>query len=373
MIKKEEIQKLQKQQGEALVSILAPMEVVFPASDKNPIIIKNLIRETENRLKQSFDPARVQALMDKIGTLEKEIDYANTMDGIGLFVSENTASVVHLPFAPAETVSIGNSFHTRDLLYALHSNTRYLLLSLSAEHIRLFRGFGPVLREVKTDYFPAKYLGPSRTEPQTKILRSDADYEELEDIKIFLRKVEENLYEIVQGEKTPVFLMGESDHIAFIKSHDRTARFIKGELQENHAHTNFNELYSHIQQIVENYEKSQREMQLANLQEMVGYGRYAGGVQDVWKATKLGQVMQLFVERNYTCPARVRASDELTLILGTEAGTTADGMANWHDDIVDEIIEQVLAMDGEIIFVDNGQLENHGNLAAVLRYSIAQS
>jgi hypothetical protein len=372
MIKKEEIQKLQQKQGEALVSILAPMEVVFPASDKNPIVIKNLIRQTESKLKEGYDPVRVQALMDKIATLEKEIDYANTMHGIGLFVSEDTASIIHLPFAPTETVSIGNTFHTRDLLYALHSNTRYFLLSLSAEHIRLFRGFGPILREVKTDYFPAAYAGPSRTEALSKLRKQDTEYEELEDIRIFLRKVEENLFEIIQNEKIPLFLMGEAEYISFIKSQERTARYVKGEINENHAHTNWNELYSHIQPTVEGYEKTERETQLANLQEMVGYGRYAGGVQDVWRATKLGQVMMLMVERGYSRPARERVDDELTLMLGATAGTTADGRANWHDDVVDEIIEMVLRMDGEVRFVEDGQLETHGHIAAVLRYSIAQ-
>ncbi|RYD82324.1 MAG: hypothetical protein EOP53_04030 [Sphingobacteriales bacterium] len=373
MIKREEIEKLQQQQGEALVSILAPLETVFPATDKNHIIVKNLIKETEDRLKKSYDPIRVDALMQKISTLEQEIDYQNAGNGIALFVSEETSKLMHLPFTPNETVSIGNSFHTRDLLHAFHSNTRYFLLSLSAEHVRLFRGFGPVLREVKTDYFPAAYLGPQRTEALSKIRKQDTEYEELEDIRIFLRKVEENLYEIIQDEKTPLFLMGESEYISFIKSQDRTARFVKGEIQENHAHTSWDQLYSHIKDTVENYEITDRNMQLANLQEMVGYGRYAGGVQDVWKASKLGQIMILLVEKNYKCPARVRTNDELTITLGDAAGTTADGMANWHDDIVDEIIECVLRMDGEVRFVEDGQLQNHGNIAAVLRYSIANN
>lgn len=372
MIKREEIQKLQQKQGEALVSILAPLETVFPATDKNPIIVKNLIRETETRLKESYDPVRVDALMEKIGTLAQEIDYSNAGNGVALFVSEDTAKLMHLPFTPNETVSIGKSFHTRDLLHAFHSNTRYFLLSLSAEHVRLFRGYGPQLREVKTDYFPAAYLGPSRTEALTKIRRQDTEYEELEDIRIFLRKVEENLYEIIQDEKIPLFLMGEAEYISFIKSQDRTARFVKGELQENHAHTSWDQIYSHIQPMVETFVKQDRDLQLANLQEMVGYGRYAGGVQDVWRAAKLGQIMTLMVERSYSRPARERTDDELTLMLGATAGTPSDGMANWHDDVVDEIIEMVLRMDGDVRFVEDGQLETHGHIAAVLRYSIAQ-
>jgi hypothetical protein len=370
MIKREEIQDLQQQHGTALVSILAPLETVFPATDKNHIIVKNLIRETEDRLKQSYDPVRVEALMQKIGTLAQEIDYQNAGNGVAFFVSEDTAKIMHLPFAPNGRVSIGNTFHTRDLLHAFHSNTRYFLLSLSAGNVRLFRGFGDQLREVKTDFFPASYTGPSRTEPLTKLRSNDTEQEELEDIKIFLRKVEENVFEIIQNEKIPLFLMGESEHISFIKSHDRTARFVKGELRENHAHTSWNELYSHIKDLVEGYEIAEREKQMANLQEMVGYNKYAAGVQDVWKATKLGQVMTLIVEKNYSCPARVRTNDELTLVLGDEAGTTADGMANWHDDIVDDIIEMVLKMDGEVMFVDDDRLRDHKNIAAVLRYSL---
>ena len=38
------------------------------------------------------------------------------------------------------------------------------------------------------------------------------------------------------------------------------------------------------------------------------------------------------------------------------------------DDLVDELIETVLAKGGDVVVVDDGTLEGHSGVAAVLRY-----
>ena len=368
MLKKEELRELQQKQGVALVSILAPMEMVYPATEKNSNVIKNLMRETEKRLTENYDPVRVKELMDKIGGLEQEIDYNSTGQGIAIFVSDSDAKLVYLPFAPKETVSVGNSYQTRDLVYAMSRNPKYYLLALSQDPTRLFLGVANHLTEIKNDFFPSSYAGPSRTEPLTQIHRQDTEYEELEDIRIYLRRVDENLEPIVSGEKLPLFVAGEAEYISFLKSQNKSARYIKGEIQENMVHLSFSQVGERIYPHVKEYLQAETEKQLKNLEEMKGYGRYAGGIQDVWKAAKLGQVMTLLVEQNYSCPAHTKVDDELTL----ELNVPQYGVTNWHDDVVDDVMELVTSMDGEVMFVEDGLLEKHGKIAAVLRYSLSE-
>lgn len=369
MLTKDYLNNLQQKQGQALVSILAPMERVFPASDKNPILMKNLIKETNQKLSSNYDPVRAKSLMEKIEGLETGIDYTQTGEGIALFVSDDTADVVHLPFAPREQVVVGTSFQTRDLLMAYHKTPQYLLLSVTLEHVRLFRGFGKKLEEIKNDHFPAAYAGPARTEPLSKITRQDIDYEELEDVKIFLRSVDDNLFELVREGKTPLFIVGEKEYISFFKTQNKSGKYIAGEKAENYAHRGPSEIVEELYPIVMEHMGREKQKQLDLLQESVGYGRYAKGIDDVWKAAKLGQVLTLFVEENFSCSARVKTSNELELELYEEESALR---ANWHHDIVDDVIELVQQMDGSVFFAEDGQLKNnnHKGIAAILRYSL---
>lgn len=368
MLKKEELRELQQKQGVALVSILAPMEVVYPATEKNSNVIKNLIRETEKRLTENYDPVRVKDLMDKIGGLEQEIDYNSTGQGIAMFVSDSDAKLVYLPFAPKETVSVGSSYQTRDLVYAMNRHPKYYLLALSKDPTRLFTGVGNHLTEIKNDFFPAAYTGPERTEPLSQTLRQDVEYEVLEDIRIYLRRVDENVEPVVSAEKLPLFVAGEAEYISFLKSQNKSGRYLKGEIPENMVHLSFSQIGERVFPHVQEYLRGEVENQLKNLDEMKGYSRYAGGIQDVWKAAKLGQVMTLLVEQNYSSPAHVKVDDPLTL----ELNTPQYGISNWHDDIVDDVMELVTSMDGEVLFVEDGLLEKHGGIAAVLRYAVTE-
>jgi hypothetical protein len=366
MLKREELRNLQEKQGDALVSIIVPMEKTYPATDKNPIVLKNLIRETEKRLQSHYDPERVKSLMEKIEELENQIDFQDTGEGIALFVADDMSRLVHLDFPPKEMISVGQTFHTRDLLYGMTRHSGYLLLSLSAQNVRLFRGRGEKLREIRTAFFPASYTGVSRTEPQGKLTKQDTEYEELEDIRMFLRKVDEGLFEIVNESKTPLFIAGEAEYISFLKT-QRSGRYITESIHENLSHLNWQDMGAKVYPRVQEYQSIVNAEQLAKLQEMVGYNRYAGGLRDVWKAAKLGQIMTLLVEQGFAASGYVFPENELEI--STEPSIEG-GVANLHDDIVDDLIELVMSMDGEVIFVADGMLQQHSQIAAILRYAV---
>src|SRR5689334_8164172 len=142
MLRLQDIQMIQKQRGNALVSIIAPMEPSFPASDKNRILVKDMIKNAGERLKKSYDPVHAEQLLKRISELESTLDYTHTAEGVALFVSDSFSRSMHLTYSPPQIVSVGGSFHTRNLVTSYYKNPKYFILSLSLEHVRLYRGFG---------------------------------------------------------------------------------------------------------------------------------------------------------------------------------------------------------------------------------------
>lgn len=365
MFKPEDLFRLQQHQGEALITITTPMERVFPASDKNRIVMKNLLKQTEQKLEQAYDPIRSKNLMDKVRSLESNIDYRNTGDGMAIFVSEDEAKIIDLPFSPMELVSVGNSFQTRELLNAYHRNPQYLLLVLSLEDVRLMRGIGKNMYEIKNDSFPATYSAPARTEPLSDLTRQDIDSEELGELRIFLGKVDDHLFNIVKESKTPLFVVGEPEYISYLRKRDRSGKSIKGEIGINLAHFTEAGLVDRVYPLVETYTEAQRDRQIHLLQEAIGYQRAAIGIREVWRAAKLGQIMTLLVEENYSISGIEKSNNELELEI---IDAQEERKANYHSDLVDDAIEIAMQMNGEAIFVENGKLANHGRIAAILRY-----
>lgn len=85
----------------------------------------------------------------------------------------------------------------------------------------------------------------------------------------------------------------------------------------------------------------------------------------MWKAAIEGRIRTLIVEDNYQIPALLM-EDGYTLAL--EVPDNYSGPGQVLNDAVDDVIEKVLATAGKVVFVENGKLANHQQIAAITRY-----
>ena len=101
---------------------------------------------------------------------------------------------------------------------------------------------------------------------------------------------------------------------------------------------------------------------LSDLDKAVGERKSVSTVGEVWRLAHEGRGHLLLVERDFHFPAKV---DETGRHLTPADDVTAPGVM---DDAVDEIIEMVLSKQGQVVFLENGQLEAHQRIALILRY-----
>jgi len=117
-MERHEIEELQAFHGFPAVTILLPTEQGWPGSQQNPIRVKNLLREAEERLRSECSARIWTPLIEKMETLAAQIDYEHVDAGLGLFVSGEIARIATLPFPVRERVVIDETFATRDLVAA---------------------------------------------------------------------------------------------------------------------------------------------------------------------------------------------------------------------------------------------------------------
>jgi hypothetical protein len=365
MFNKEEVQLLQGMKGTAMISIISPIDHSFKSDEINGNALQKLIDSTKTKLNGNYDPDRSKKLLSRLSILEKEIDFTKSMKGIALFVSEGYSKIFSLPFVPAAKMTIGSSFETRDLLLGLNKSPEYLLLDLNMGTVHFYRGKDEELLEVKDKFFPVSHRPIERSEPVNAF--EHVDHEVLEDMKIFLRNIGEQLYHIVQADKTPLFAAGEDKYLSFFKEHTQAGKYMKAGLPYSLHDLTPDQIVKKVQPDIEKYAEKIKLLLIAEFEEARGKNLVAKGLQKVWKAVKLGQVKTLLVEENYKQSGRTMTGDEFELSLEDDP---MGRLANWHDDLVDDIIELVSQKDGEVVFYKDNQLTDLEKLGAILRYAV---
>ncbi len=370
---KEDLKALHQKQDDPCVSIIIPTHRVSAHSDVDYIRLKNAIKRATESLHEQYDKEKVAPLIDRMeALLERDLDYSNLLEGLGLFISSNMEKVVHLPFEVDEKVIVDTSFEVRDLMLSLNRELDYYLLLLSEDHIRFFEGKGRNLIEIKDDNFPDhhdknefEYQKAHFVNPGTGSLQGTTEKpnEEQKKVQEHLKHVDNKLSQYLTNQN-PLFLVGDKQMLGDFETVTHFRENIQGKIAGNFQHLAKHELADKIHTEVKRYIHEQQERALRLLEEEVGYDRVTSGLSKIYRDAFEGKGAILLVEEGYSEPAYLDKSN-YQLYLTPEK---TDGLKRL-DDAVDDIIEEVLDKNGEVRFVENGKLEKYGRMAMILRFN----
>src|SRR4030042_1044618 len=123
------------------VSVCMPMHRSGPETQQDPVRLKNLIREAEERLiaRGLRTPEAKELLESAEGLLRDGLFRQHQSDGLGMFLSPEVFRYYLLPFVFEELVIVTDRFHIRPLLPLLSGDGRYFVLALSQNKIRLLQ------------------------------------------------------------------------------------------------------------------------------------------------------------------------------------------------------------------------------------------
>ena len=123
------------------VTIILNTHRTKPDNQKDPLALKNLIKEAEQRLSVDRNKKDVQGLIQRLTELEAKIDHSHNLESLILFVNEDIAEYTRLPIPVEDRVVIDQTFATRDLIRGLHLDSGYYVLVLSQQKVRLIEAF----------------------------------------------------------------------------------------------------------------------------------------------------------------------------------------------------------------------------------------
>ncbi len=357
-----DLQTIQSYQGYPSLTITLPTHRTSPDNKQDPIRVRNLVTQMTNRLLEEFSRREVEPLLKALDELVNEIDYRYTLDGLVIFVNQDVAQKHYLPFTLPERVIIDENFFTRDLVFALNRSPRYWVLALSEQPTRLFEGVRGDLEEVRYGAFPMTHGGPGGATTLPSDPAVNASLYRDEHHRAFFRNVDNELTAILAKDPLPIALVGVDRYLSFFSEVARNADKVIASLRGNHDTTSAHELGKLIWPPVKEALAAQRKQVLDELDAAIGAQRCASTIGEVWRLAHEGRGAVLIVEEDFHYPARVAADG-----MGLEPIETPTDPTDL-DDAVDEVIEIVLAKGGRVVFVDDGTLPQHDQIALILRY-----
>lgn len=357
-----EVKLLQQIKGYPAVTITLPTHRTSPENQQDPIRVKNLVEQAASRLLAEFSKRDIAPLLDRLEKLTEEIDYRYTSDGLALFVSRDFARAVQLPFTLKERVHVGDTFLTRDLVFAMNRTPRYWVLALSEKPTRLYEATRDDLVEVQDGGFPITHEGPGGEQslPGGFGIKKSAIRDEYH--RKFFRQIDTALKPFLADDPLPLVVVGVDRFLAFFGEVTDHKDTILATLQGSHDKTSPSELAKLVWPLAKESLAKQRQRVFTELDKAVGERKVASTISEVWLMATEGRGSLLLVEEDFHFPARV---DETGRHITPADDATAPDVL---DDAVDEIIETVLSKQGRVVFVENGQLETHQRIALILRY-----
>lgn len=305
---------------------------------------RRLRQEASHEAGRAFDADRV---LEEIDVLLERADHVQLDRALALYASEHHAQLLVLPVDVRERAVVDPTFATRDLVRALHRTPRHVVLSLSSREARLFEGHLGVLEPAGTSKFPMR----AAENAQGRRERPSA----------FLTRVDHALGAYLRLRPAPIVVVGAEPTLSrFCQSSVNLGR-LAGKIAGNHLTTPLDRLADLVAPQLETYLASREDEALSLLERRRGQDRAVLGVESVWLAARWERPEMLAVEDDFFFPARLSPDgDSLQAAEDVEHPDVID-------DVVDELVELVLARGAWVALVEPGRIPDGQRVALTIR------
>lgn len=353
------LKKIKDINSENCITILMNSHRTKPDYQKDEIVLKNLIKEVENRLLAATSKQNATALVDKLKSLADQIEHSHNLDSLMLFVNHDIAEYTRLPIQVVDRVVIDDTFSTRDLIRAMHTESNYYVLVLSQDKVRLIEALNDKVIQEFGSPFPIDNNSFS-TRANAEAAASSRKSSLLAE---FFNQVDKEVNSIRNQNPLPVLICTvEENYPEYVKVADQKESLFTTFLNSNRINEKDHAIVTEAWKIVEAHETQKNKERKSELLKAVSENKFLSDTNEIWKGIKEGRVQTLFIEQGLFQPA-VLENDEITYVSANQKSDK-----NVIDDIYDEMIEANSRFGGDVVFLPKESLTKFNGFGAITRY-----
>lgn len=355
----EKLKKIKDIISENCVTITLNTHRTKPDNQKDPLTLKNLVKEAEERLLANEKKRDVWPIIDRIKNLAENIDHSHNLESLILFVNKEMADYVRLPITLESRVVIDDTFSTRDMIRAFHLEASYYVLVLSQHNVRLIEAFKDKAIAEAGQPFPienTRFYSTSKAEIANAARQTSL-------IAEFFNQVDKEVNKVRKENPFPVIICAEeSTYHEYLKIADQKQVILEAYLNRNRLDETAQAIVTEAWDILRDHLTRKNNARKAELQQSINSGRFLSDVNDIWSAILNGRIQTLFLEEGLFKPGVIK---EDKIIFRSETDRSNKEVI---DDIFDEMILAIMNSGGDVVFLPKGELAKFQGFGAITRY-----
>jgi hypothetical protein len=372
-----ELQELLKGNGGPCVSLFMPTYRTSSADRRQgPRQLENLLEQAAQRLiERKLRRPDVEALLTGARALAKDVTYWQNglADGLAVFISPKLFREYTVPLALDERLYVDDGFHIAPLLPLYSGDTRFYILAVSQNEVRLLEGNRHEVHPIEPRGLP-KSLVDALQKVATAAVRPGQLHDDRHDqlghgtglehvnqrLERYFREIDTNLLNLIGGDQAPLVLAGVERNVSLYRQVTSYKRVPEGFIDGNPELMSAKQLHAQALAIVEPFLRKQEEIARHQLDKLGGSGRVSTDPQEIIPAAKQGRIDSLFLQQGHELWGSFdRSSNETQL-----HSQPADG----DEELASLAAEQTFLNGGAVFFCDQAHSPRTAPMTALMRY-----
>jgi|SRR6056297_144206 len=315
LITKDDVRNLIEKNKDISVSIFLPTEKGGKEAMHGRIRLKNLLKETENSLKENnINDNKIEIMLESAYKLVEDTTFwQHQKDGLAIFITEDFFDYFKVPVKFNEVSLVSNQFYIVPLLSQFTGDGEFYLLSLNQNNIKLYQCSQYTIKEIelndtpknlsealKYDVFEKQMSGHSGS-GSTTIMHGIETEDRKNQVYRFFQMVDTGVINSIKNKNIPLVLAGVKNVQAIYRKASKYKNLIEEgvegspeDLREEILHRKaweilqsyFTESY---RKIIENYEEIKSTKQTSNKIDEIAPAAYNGRIENLILASKFQQ------------------------------------------------------------------------------------
>jgi hypothetical protein len=372
-----ELQELLKQNGGPCVSLFMPTYRTSSADRRQGARqLENLLDQAAARLiERRMRRPDAEAMLERARALTKDVTYWQNglADGLAVFFSETFFREYKVPLGLDERLYVDDCFHIAPLLPLYSGDTRFYILAISQNEVRLLEGNRHEVHEIEPRGLP-KSLVDALQKVATADVRPGHLHDDRHDqlghgtglehvnqrLERYFREIDTNLLNLIGGDQAPLALAGVERNVSLYRQVTSYKRVPEGFIDGNPELMSPKQLHAQALAIVEPFLRKQEEIARQQLEKLGGTGRVSTDPQEIVPAALRGRIDTLFLHRGHELWGSFdRSCDETQL---------HDHRAEGDQELTSLAAEQTFLNGGAVFFCDEEHSPRRAPMTALLRY-----
>lgn len=358
-MQKDTLGQLASEKSNPSVTISLNTHRTRPDNAKDRLLLKNLVKEAEDRLLKQFTKRQIGPLLEKLSRITDEIDISRNLESLHIFLSASTREIIRSTWPTQKNdVYISDSFFLRPLIKAYNRSEEYYILLVSQGGTRLFEALNDaIIQEVKHEGFPFPE-NPFIITNRQKI--SDSKQSD-KMVREYLNQVDKAVVRVVNDSGLQcVVIATQGNYAHLMQVADKPSVYL-GNSAINYNDTANHTLAAQGWTLIRKNQKEQKTAAIKGVKEAISQSKVLTDLQEIYRAAKAGRGELLITHQDFSQAVRMIDEDSFEMVdNGAQPGTI--------DDIGSVIAWEVISKKGKAIFTEQDEIKDLGKIVLKLRY-----